>query len=169
MREDEVNEFKSPFQFQITYSNFIKMTVMCMILGYIWVQTPSSGEILISLSVIPLPIRQGWESPGLKGRNAAGISVLPGRRPFGQRTRLDCGHRGLGFNTPIRNAVSSCLVLSNRPKHRRVRKSDPLRSVCTMLAVGPVGACNLHIHMTSQAENSLVLQCRLHRAYINSG
>lgn len=32
-----------------------------------------------------------------------------------------------------------------------------------------MGACNLHVHMTSQARNSLVLQGRLLRAYVNSG
>lgn len=32
-----------------------------------------------------------------------------------------------------------------------------------------MGACNLNVHMTSQARNSLVLQRRLLRAYVNSG
>lgn len=74
------------------------------------------------------------------------------------------------LDTPaIRNAVGACPVLSNRPEHGSKRKSDLHLSLRMMLAVGPAGARNLHIHMTSQAGNSLVLQRRLHRAYINSG
>lgn len=117
-------------------------------------------------------IRRRWWNPGNpKGRNATGFSDLPGRQQlFGQKTRLDRGPRGLGFDTPaIRNAVGTCPVLSKRPEPGGKRKSDLHLSLRMMLAVGPAGARNLHIHMTSQAGNLLVLQRCLHRAYINSG
>lgn len=84
----------------------------------------------------------------------------------------NCGPRGLGFDTPaIRNGVSTFPFLSNRPEHGSTgkRKPDLHLSVCMMFAAGPAGAHNLCIYMTSQAGNSLVLQHRLHRAYINSG
>lgn len=60
-------------------------------------------------------------------------------------------------------------ALSNTQKHERERKSNPQLKLCVILAIEPMGACNLNVHMTSQARNSLVLQLRLHGAYVNSG
>lgn len=119
------------------------------------------------------PIRRRWRNSGIpKGRNVTIISDLPGRQLFGEKTRPDHGPQGLGFNPhsySIRNVVATCPVLSIMPEHGSTRKSGLHLSVRMMLAVGPAGAHNLCIHMTSQVRNSLVLQRRLHRAYINSG
>lgn len=110
------------------------------------------------MRVLSLPEGGGGETQkSPRGRNATGYSDLGGQL-FGQKSGLD---------RAIRNAVGTCPILSNRPERGSKRKSD--LSVCMVLAVGPAGARNLRIHMTSQAGNSLVLQRRLRRAYINSG
>ncbi len=58
---------------------------------------------------------------------------------------------------------------SNTQKHKRVEKSNPQLKLCVILAIGePMEACNLNVHMTSQARNLLVLQPMLYRTYVNN-
>lgn len=41
----------------------------------------------------------------------------------------------------------------------RVGKSNPQLKLCVILAIGePMGSCNLNVHMTSRARNSLILR-----------
>lgn len=61
------------------------------------------------------------------------------------------------------NSLCSFLAqLYQTQKYKRVGKSNPQLKLCVILAIAePMGACNLNVHMTSQARNSLVLQLML--------
>lgn len=72
------------------------------------------------------------------------------------------------FPRPIRSSLFLFLSGFITQKDERERKSNPELQLRVILAIEPMGACNLNVHMTSQAWNSLVLQLSLPGAYINS-
>lgn len=123
--------------------NFIKMTIMCMRLGYMSTNAQQRGDFHFSICDSS-PNMAGMGKPRPQGSQFCRFFCPTWETNLCQQT-----HGPLGSNTSsIRKAVGSCLVSSSRQKHRRARKCDPLLNLCMMLAVGPVGALNLYIHMT---------------------
>lgn len=66
--------------------------------------------------------------------------------------------KAIPFMLPF-SQPSPCSFVVQHKSIKRGRKSNPKLKLCVILAIGePMGACNLSVHMTSQARNSLVLQ-----------